>query len=1614
VARGFDIGRSFQMNGIDNVNLFNGSLTVTIPIGQRYHVNGNLQYGLTLVYNSNIWDVVTQGANNTTTYPNRRSNAGMGWMLSLGRLFPKNQFPLQETADWNYESPDGGLHQFVGSGVDGSAGPYFTSDGSYLRLVVNTFDRTVEFPDGTQQVFQDLDSSVNPWAAQGSHGRWRLRTIKDRFGNAVNIDYSSTLDYREIWTINDGMRMQTVYFVAAPALSATQTNFYDLMLDHVVLATFGAPAEPLRTWRMTYDTQWLGSGNPDKTTFNNYTVPLLTLITLPPVGGVSQTYSMRRPDNTTFYGMSADRFFTNGALFGMQLPTKGWIEWDYETQTFTHDPQIGTSRSQAVTQRRTLSADRAAANTSLWRYSRAPSTDVTCVDSNSALNDFGPEQLVVSVTSPEGVTSVHYFSIFQNPDEGPIATCTPVGGFTFNWESYALPFTTGVPATFAGQEHYLSEETYLGTPSIATSRGHYRVTGGTLQRSEWSLYSGDLGNTDHTDLLHKPESAHTTKYDVDAQCGVQANEACYTSISRYSHDGAGHYRQSSSSGNFASGNFVTTFTNYTGVSAVDPWLLNRFSEQCTVEDSIFRGAMSTSPSCSNLTAAPGTGTILSGPFIKQYCFDGTTGFLSRQRTLAGTVPAAHDLLASFAQQSGNVTQEDYFGGDTQSLGTETVCNATLPTASAYRILHTYSNGSLATSKYPNLPSPGFLFTDNTIDASTGLVSSSRDAAGVETIYLYDALGRIKKVTPPSTEVPTTFTYAETSAPFSVTAESVSSSGTIQAITEFDGLGRVSKETKTLPTSTTSRTTTYTGSGWLKSVSQWEATPAHYTTYTYDPFGRPLTITAPDASVSTLAYGGVRTTTRTINIGTALSGTVVSPSPTITTETYDGRGRLAKVHDAAGNDTTYEYDVSGHLTAVRMGVQSRLFTYDGRGFLTDEQHPELNNAAGKVVYGAFDARGRAGTKFLGSSLSDFDLAYTYDAAERLTQIDQITARSPLTLRLLKTFTFGTAGGATAKLSQDVRHNYRGSDDFKATQDYTYRASDGKLTDRQTTIDKNSTRLQQFTQSYAYTNIGDLATLTYPTCSDTTRPCGASSLSAVSPGFTKGMITSLPGFADSITYHDDGTVYTIAHPGGITDTYEADDNAMGRPKSIAFQSYDTCTGPTSVSVGRTPAGSLTPQTTVLLTATPAAGYSNPLTYQWYRVVNSNAVPISGATAPTFSEAIAATTTYRVRVANGCGGRDSAELQVPVCSPVAITTQPASQSTSPATLSVTATGCGTLSYQWYQISGSSNIAVGANSPTYITGTLTVTTTFWVKVTDSQNGTSVNSSNAVVSAGSCTPQITQDLLDQSVDYGGTVSVHITVSGCTGKSYHWFSGQTGDTSTPLLGGYFDGTPNITNQALNHGPIWVRVDGDTITPVNSRTAMISVRPVSVNAALTVNTTNQITITWQAFAHHYLVKRCANGACDAPFSATGGTSVNDVNRNLNTTYVYRIASVDPYGTASAFSNPDLATTLSFTPVVSNGVIDRTHINELLTAVNLVRAANGSPPVTWAAILPNGVPAPPAAGQPTTGVYAAHITSLRMQMDAALTALGIPLTPYTDPQTLTFIKAVHFTDLQARIR
>ena len=87
----------------------------------------------------------------------------------------------------------------------------------------------------------------------------------------------------------------------------------------------------------------------------------------------------------------------------------------------------------------------------------------------------------------------------------------------------------------------------------------------------------------------------------------------------------------------------------------------------------------------------------------------------------------------------------------------------------------------------------------------------------------------------------------------------------------------------------------------------------------------------------------------------------------------------------------------------------------------------------------------------------------------------------------------------------------------------------------------------------------------------------------------------------------------------------------------------------------------------------------------------------------------------------------------SPPTITTSPSSttiNSGSNATLSVTASGTGPLSYQWYQgASGNSTSSItNATSASYTTPALTATTSYWVKVTNAANPTGVNSATATV----------------------------------------------------------------------------------------------------------------------------------------------------------------------------------------------------------------------------------------------------------------------------------------------
>jgi hypothetical protein len=356
---------------------------------------------------------------------------------------------------------------------------------------------------------------------------------------------------------------------------------------------------------------------------------------------------------------------------------------------------------------------------------------------------------------------------------------------------------------------------------------------------------------------------------------------------------------------------------------------------------------------------------------------------------------SHDLIARFtADGQGNLATEEYFGGDAQTVSTgANLCGITLP-ASVYRMAHTYSSGTLATSRYTqaNGTSLGFTTANYSIDASTGLVASSDDASGITTDFEYDSLGRLEWEKPEAGHgawVQRVYTRATSATDparvLVVHRANGSETGTILAQEEvrFDGFGRVWKERRLMPAGWVVRETRYDAMGQTTRISEWadeDADPfvQHWTEYMeYDAFGRPGRIRPPDGAAHdvTMTYFGDRVVQRRVQVATSLA----AESTALTVQRYDRQRRLSQVVEASGEGnanvtTTYSYDVGNRLAGVSTpadGVtQVRSFNYDNLGLLRSESHPEK---AGLVTYSGYDARGHPGRKIDGES----DLAFTYD-------------------------------------------------------------------------------------------------------------------------------------------------------------------------------------------------------------------------------------------------------------------------------------------------------------------------------------------------------------------------------------------------------------------------------------------------------------------------------------------------------------------------------------------------------------------------------------------------------------------------------------------------------------
>ena len=306
VAGGIDVAQAFQVGDVDNINLFNGALTVTIPVGISYPVNGGFSYQLHLVANSNPWDFSTRTDPFTSvTYkdsnPTACSNAGLGWRVSLGALTSAGMATSHVCVPTDgqgygsfavYEAPDGSQHPFYATlhpgepddffnGVQDNAQTFvenvtYTRDGTYLRLKHYTSGNyyEIELPNGNVHRFSGTDGSIVQ--------------MRDAFGNQLNVSYPAAASCTGIqagesscWQLSDSQgRTHWIYFRRdlAPYNGAAP---YGSLISRVVLQSVGgAPA----TYQFSYQMVDVRRGCPfnDTTMFADHLqVPLLVQVNQP-------------------------------------------------------------------------------------------------------------------------------------------------------------------------------------------------------------------------------------------------------------------------------------------------------------------------------------------------------------------------------------------------------------------------------------------------------------------------------------------------------------------------------------------------------------------------------------------------------------------------------------------------------------------------------------------------------------------------------------------------------------------------------------------------------------------------------------------------------------------------------------------------------------------------------------------------------------------------------------------------------------------------------------------------------------------------------------------------------------------------------------------------------------------------------------------------------------------------------------------------------------------------------------------------------------------------------------------------------------------------------------
>jgi hypothetical protein len=342
------------------------------------------------------------------------------------------------------------------------------------------------------------------------------------------------------------------------------------------------------------------------------------------------------------------------------------------------------------------------------------------------------------------------------------------------------------------------------------------------------------------------------------------------------------------------------------------------------------------------------------------------------------------------------------------------------------------------------------------------------------------------------------------------------------------------------------------------------------------------------------------------------------------------------------------------------------------------------------------------------------------------------------------------------------------------------------------------------------------------------------------------------------------------------------------------------------------------------------SGTLSYQWKRGttnVGTNASSIS------FNPAAAIDAgSYTVDVTGTCGTVTSSAALLTINTPVTISAQPAATSAcigGNTSMSVTAAGTGTLSYQWKR--GTTNVGTNASSISFNPAGLIDAGSYTVDV----NGTcgTVTSNVVILSINSPVSISTQPSATVAC-IGGSASLTVTASGSGTLSYQW---KRGTTNVGTNASSISFNPAA---AIDAGSYTVDVTGTCGTVTSSAALLtintpvtISVQPSATAACIGGNASMSVTASGSGTLNYQWKRGTTNV----------GTNASSISFNPAAAIDAGSYTVDVTGTCGTITSGSALLTINEAPQITTGPVGGNYCSSSNVSLSVV--ASGATPLNY---------------------------------------------------------------------